>query len=125
MNVAFSALRRVTQNIEGLQSTVLGQSVKCSRVPKFQPIAADKRFVQVLHTHWIAVTNSHSQPPNHVYMFDNLPCPYVFTDIVVQLTSLRRLLNEPDEIVINISNSARQPTRSKACGYYALAAVTQ
>jgi hypothetical protein len=126
MERASSCLRPLNNSFEGLQSTLLGQCAPNVSVPKFIPITDGKRFIQILHTpgHWVTVTNCHTEPPHHVYVFDSMPGHTVTKEILVQTTSLLRLLDKPDKISFHIRNCARQPSKSNSCGYYAIAAAS-
>jgi hypothetical protein len=123
MDGAFNVMKHQLTDVEGLQSTVLGQCKVKGSVPKFQAIAPNKKFVQVLHTpnHWICATNIFSVDSHTVYVYDSSHNRATASEAIVQLTSLLRANDIPDEIVIHMRNSARQPVYSEECGYFALA----
>jgi hypothetical protein len=111
--------------VSGLQCPGLGAAVRMKSVPRFKPIPVGQRFVQILHTpgHWICASNVHSRTANEIYVYDSAPSAKktICDEAVVQLTSLLRLVEQPDYLLIRLRNAATQPRGSDACGYYAIA----
>jgi hypothetical protein len=126
MDAAFNVLRKkLSDSLFGLQSTVLGQCAVGWSVPKFRAIEKDKKFVQILHlpNHWICVTNAFSEELHSIDVYDSAHNNLIGDQATLQLTSLLRLHDSPDEMSINLRNCARQSFASQSCGYYALACV--
>ena len=118
-------LRNHFPSVKGLQSTLLGQYIPGSSVPKFDYIAVDEKFVQVLHNydHWVCVTNMFSDDSHDIYVYDSLNTTLA-PETVVQTSSLLRLNDDRDFVNFHVRNYQNQTSGSRLCGLYAVAAAT-
>jgi hypothetical protein len=83
-------------------------------------------FVQILHIpdHWVCVSNILSSETHEIWLFDSMHPTRVSSALTVQLTSLLRLVENPDKLSAHIRNCPRQPFGTLTCGFYAIAAAT-
>jgi hypothetical protein len=106
----------------GLQSPGMGQFARGLSLPRFTAAYSD-RFVQVLNVgdHWICVSNAFGNSSHDVYVYDSM-YESVNQQTIIQVTSLLRGEDEPDQITFHIRNFKQQKAGSRACGFYAVAA---
>jgi hypothetical protein len=120
VDTAQSILKMQFDTIGGLQHPGLGSCKKFLSVPRFS--AVDSAFVQILNLpdHWICVTNTLSQHPNNVYLFDSLQSGHVSSQATVQLSSILRRYDDNDHMIVELRRCDRQPHDSRLCGFYAV-----
>ena len=106
-------LRIVGPGVGGLQDSVLGQSKTGVSLPKFKGVGS-RRFVQVLNVgdHWVTVSNMHTEPSHTVVVYDSLPYTARSHSLVMQVSSLLREEEHPDQIVFRFAPFQKQPTSS-------------
>jgi hypothetical protein len=108
--------------IGGLQDSILGVCKRSVSLPKFSP-CVNERFVQIFNTgdHWVCATNTFSDAASKVYVYDSLYTK-ISQSLVVQVSSLLRCDDDPDEIEFYVRDFQQQRMGTRLCGYYAVAA---
>ena len=123
VSTAMAHLRTAFPQIRGLEHVGCGQCVVGKSVPRFQ--AALEPFVQVFNVgdHYVCGTNVFSGAQhNAVYWYDSLH-GVVSAASTLQVTSVLRRCLSSDAIKFHRRSCARQPTGTRLCGYYAVAAA--
>ena len=92
-------------------------------LPKFMAVG-DQRFIQMLNVgdHWVCVANILTANTHKVFVYDS-SYRKINNSLQVQVSSLFRGEDTPDEITYKVSNYQRQGNGSRMCGFHALAAV--
>ena len=119
-----SIMREKFPNIEGLQSTCVGQYVQGTSIPKFRAVLQEK-FVQILHNydHWICITNVFSDDPLNIYVYDSLYTSLEMSTIVQASSLLRIMAKDIKQLSFEIRQFRQQRTGTRLCGLYAVAAA--
>ena len=107
----------------GFVATGYGQYVSCKSMPRFKAIK-NIRFIQILNVgdHWICATNCFTKNFHDVFIYDSAYTK-ISNSLHVQMSSILRGIEEPDEITYHIRNYQRQSDGSRMCGFYAVAAA--
>ena len=112
------------KHLAGLQLPGLGQCIRGKTMPRFQAVGHN-RFVQILNIgdHWVCTTNVFSVDADDVYIFDSLQMP--LNELMeVQVSSLLRdHVSADDHISYRLRHYDTQPTGTRLCGFYAVAAA--
>ncbi len=109
--------------LAGLEATGYGQYVSGRSMPRFEA-AGRKRFAQIFNTgdHWICATNIFSKNTHDIYVYDSLYATVPET-LLVQLSSIMRAEEDPDELNIHVRNFQQQDKMNRMCGFYAVASL--
>jgi hypothetical protein len=97
---ALAILRLKFANVQGLQYPGNGACVAGCSLPRFVPVT--RPFIQVIHLpdHWLCAANVLSENPADVWIFDSMQGTSVPNLLTTQLTSLLRLYEKPDTVVL-------------------------